>query len=120
MPRKAALAPKLRPRLRVYVGERRALGPGKADLLSAIASAGSLAGAARSLGMSYMRAWRLMREMNELFRRPLVEVHPGARGGARLTAEGERVLELYRAMERATERAISTLWPRLRRRLRAQ
>ena len=74
------------------------MGPGKADLLDAIAAEGSLAAAARELGMSYMRAWRLMREMNELFRKPLVAVRPGARGGALLTAEGERVLALYRAM----------------------
>jgi molybdate transport system regulatory protein len=111
---------RLRPRLRVYVGDRRALGPGKADLLAAIEREGSLAAAARALGMSYMRAWRLVREMHELFRAPLVELRRGAAGGAALTRAGVAVLELYRAMEAAADRAVAPLWAKLRRRLRAR
>ena len=111
---------RLRPRLRAYVGDRRALGPGKADLLAAIEREGSLAAAARALGMSYMRAWRLVREMHELFRAPLVELRRGAGGGAALTPDGIAVLALYRAMEAAAERAIAPLWAKLRRRLRAR
>ena len=110
-------ATKVRPRLRVYVGERRALGPGKADLLEAIRNEGSLAAAARSLRMSYMRAWRLVGEMSSLFRSPLVELRRGAAGGALLTREGVRVLALYREMEAAAEDAVAAVWPKLRRRL---
>jgi molybdate transport system regulatory protein len=94
------------------------MGPGKADLLEAIGAEGSLASAARGLGMSYMRAWRLAQEMNAAFREPLVELRRGARGGARLTAEGQAVLALYREIDRAARRAAEPGWRKMRRRLR--
>ena len=63
----------IRPRLRILHGEAIALGPGKADLLEAIARAGTLAEAAKLLDMSYMRAWKLVRTMNAAFREPLAD-----------------------------------------------
>ena len=104
----------LKPRLRVELDDRHALGPGKADLLESIARERSLAAAAKSLGMSYMRAWRLVGEMNDLFARPLVELVPGARGGATLTPDGRRALALYREMEHAAARAAGPAWRKLR------
>ena len=110
----------LRPRLRVLHGEEIALGPGKVELLAAIRDAGTLAEAARALGLSYMRAWKLVRTMNACFREPLVHAERGGRsgGGARLTATGEAVLTLYRAMERAAAAAMEPQWRELRRYLR--
>src|SRR5271170_3201400 len=91
-------APLLQARLRVRVGNDIAFGPGKADLLSAIATTGSLVAAAKQLGMSYMRAWTLLQTMNHCFRSSLVTtVRGGRRGGkAELTRDGARVLALYR------------------------
>ena len=43
-------------RLRVVNEGEIAVGPGKADLLEAIAATGSITGAAKQLGMSYQRA----------------------------------------------------------------
>ena len=43
-------------RLRVYLDDRRWLGPGKADLLALIGETGSIAAAGRRMGMSYKRA----------------------------------------------------------------
>ena len=108
------------PRFRVLAGEEHALGPGKADLLAAISAHGSLAAAARALGMSYMRAWQLLRAMNESFRGPLVELERGgsARGGAHLTPTGRRVLALYREIEGAARTAAAPGWRKLRRLLR--
>lgn len=40
--------------------DERALGPGKADLLDAIARTGSISKAAKAMGMSYSRAWTLV------------------------------------------------------------
>src|SRR5436190_3906502 len=51
---------RLRPRLRVLRGQEIVLGPGKADLLDAIARTGELRRAAGELNMSYMRAWKLV------------------------------------------------------------
>src|SRR5258706_6060554 len=59
-------------RLRVMLDDSIALGPGKADLLEAIRGSGSIVAAASSLGMSYMRAWKLVRTMNGCFASPLV------------------------------------------------
>ena len=118
VPRRSSVA--LLPRFRVLLGERHLLGPGKADLLAAIDEQGSLAGAARALDMSYMRAWQLLRAMNGDFRAPLVAVERGgsARGGAQLTTTGRRVLALYREIEAEALAASAPPWRRLRRLLR--
>ena len=99
-------------RHRVVVSGKVVFGPGKADVLEKIAETGSLAAAARSLGMSYMRAWRLVREMRQLYAKPLVEMRRGgkAKGGARLTAAGKRALKLYRQMEREALEATEESW----------
>ncbi len=88
-------------RLRVVLGGDIAVGPGKADLLQAIAETGAIAAAGRRLGMSYKRAWLLVETMNGCFREPLVEAAKGGvgGGGATLTLLGEQVLAAYRRME---------------------
>ncbi|WP_019593864.1 winged helix-turn-helix domain-containing protein [Thioalkalivibrio sp. ALM2T] len=90
------------PRLRVLLGEVTAMGPGKAMLLEAIRDKGSISGAARSVGMSYRRAWDLVETMNQSFREPMVATAKGGSGGggAQVTAFGETVLARYRDMER--------------------
>ncbi len=111
----------IRPRIRI-VGENGTIvmGPGKADLLDAIGSTGSIRAAAEELEMSYMRAWTLVRVMNAAFRSPLVEKERGgsAQGGAQLTARGEDVLRLYRQMEEKAARAVEREWEKLRKDLR--
>lgn len=90
-----------RPRIRLLIGDAVALGPGKARLLEAIGDTGSIAAAARAMGMSYARAWQLVQAMNGDFRGPLVERTAGGRGGggAILTDLGREALSRYRAME---------------------
>lgn len=91
----------LRAQLRLWLGDDIALGPGKADLLAAISEAGSIAAAGRRLSMSYRRAWLLVDTMNRCFREPLVVSAVGGSGGggAHLTATGQEVLRLYRALQ---------------------
>ena len=74
------------------------IGPGRAELLDAIARTGSIAAASREASMSYKRAWDLVVAMNAEFREPLVHASPGgpAGGGARLTEAGQTVLATYR------------------------
>ncbi|MCU0805323.1 MAG: LysR family transcriptional regulator [Burkholderiales bacterium] len=106
-------------RLRVVLERGIAIGPGKADLLEAIAATGSIAAAARGMGMSYKRAWLLVETMNALFRAPLVDCAKGGRagGGATLTALGDDVLAAYRRMEEAAASAAAPELARLRRTL---
>lgn len=88
-------------RARLYCGDEIAMGPGKADLLAAIAAHGSISAAGRALDMSYRRAWLLVDTMNRCWNEPLVATSPGsARGsGARVTPLGESVLADYRALQ---------------------
>ncbi len=117
---KGAPGIRLRPRIRVFRGHDVVLGPGKADLLEAIRKLGSIQDAARSLGMSYMRAWKLVQTMNRGFREPVVTTVRGgaAHGGAVLTETGEAALSLYRKMEAAGLRAMAPAWRRLSRHIR--
>jgi len=87
--------------IRLRRGERNTLGPGKFALLEAIATEGSITGAARKLGMSYRRAWLLVEALNEGFADPVVHASHGGRsgGGAALTEAGEEALALYRRIE---------------------
>ena len=90
-------------RLRILHGDDIAVGPGKVDLLEAIRATGSITAAARSLGMSYRRAWLLVDTMNQCFREPVVKTASGgARGGSTvLTEVGLEVVRRYRHAEAA-------------------
>ena len=91
---------RLKLKLQLYCGDEIAMGPGKADLLDAIAREGSISAAGRVMGMSYRRAWLLVDTMNRCFCAPLVETHPGGgtQAGAKLTAEGRDALAAFRAL----------------------
>jgi len=95
-------------KVRVRHGDEIAMGPGKADLLDAIATTGSISGAARSMNMSYRRAWLLVDVMNRAFREPLVRSAAGGAqgGGAEVTDAGRAVLAAFRAMEAASAAAV--------------
>ena len=84
------------------------LGPGRADLLEGIGETGSIAEAAKRMGMSYKRAWSLVQALNDGFGRPLIETSRGGpgQGGASLTKAGAEVLRRYRTMEETTRTAI--------------
>jgi len=100
-PRHKEVRPEFQVRPRLYRGADIAIGPGKADLLEAVHRAGSIAAAAEAMGMSYMRAWMLIRTMNGCFKAPLVQTKRGGskRGAAILTETGRTVLALYRRIE---------------------
>jgi molybdate transport system regulatory protein len=106
--------------LRLYLTADRPLGPGKVALLESIRDGGSISEAARRMTMSYRSAWLLVDSMNAMFRTPVVRSTLGGRGGgsATITPLGADVIRRYRAMERATRRAIAKDLAGLERRLR--
>ena len=75
--------------------------PQRIALLQHIAEQGSITRAAKSAGMSYKAAWDAIDELNNLAQKPLVERSIGGKGGggAKLSAEGERVLRLYQRLQ---------------------
>ena len=87
--------------IRIDLASGQRIGPGKIALLEAIRSTGSISAAARSIGMSYRRAWLLVEEVNRSLREPAVMAETGGAGGggAVVTPVGERVVGLYRAIE---------------------
>jgi molybdate transport system regulatory protein len=93
----------VRVRLRIDFGPQGALGPGKIALLEAIAGSGSLSRAAAQLGMSYRRAWGLLRDLNREFENPVATASVGGAhgGGAQLTEFAGDLIAAYRAVERA-------------------
>jgi molybdate transport system regulatory protein len=95
------------PRFRFTYGRRLAFGPGKAGLLEHIERTGSISEAAKAMDMSYMRAWTLVKSLDQGFAEPLVLKSRGGsnRGGATLSETGRSVLGLYREMETASRRA---------------
>lgn len=100
--------------LRVLGRSAAAMGPGKAELVERIAQTGSISAAAKAMGMSYRRAWQLVESLNRTFREPVVTTAIGGLrgGGARVTPFGDRMVALFRAMERKASAAIA---PDLRR-----
>ena len=103
-------------RLRVRIGERIAVGPGKVDLLEAIDATGSLTAAARALGMSYRRAWLLLDDLNRSLPEGAVESAVGGLngGGSVLTASGRELVELYRRIETTAARETAPDMERLK------
>lgn len=97
-------------------GEDIALGPGKVELLALVGETGSIRAAAEAMGMSYMRAWTLIKTMNACFREPLVVASRGGkkRGGAELTVTGRTALKLYRGLEAQSLKACADTWRQLR------
>lgn len=85
----------------VTAGDETFLAHGRVLLLERIRELGSISAAARSIKMSYRRAWWHIETMNRLGRKPLVETAVGGKGGggARLTPEGEEAVSLYRKLD---------------------
>jgi len=96
----------LKLKIQIMCGEEIAMGPGKADLLGAIAAHRSISAAGRALGMSYRRTWLLVDAMNRCWQGPLVATVPGnQKAGAQLTPLGEEVLARYRQLQDDAEAA---------------
>lgn len=87
--------------MRITAGDIIAIGPGKISLLEAIDETGSLTAGAKTLDMSYRRAWLLLDELNGSLKRPAVTSAKGGPegGGSELTDVGRQLIELYRRIE---------------------
>lgn len=83
------------------------LGPGKIALLKAIQKEHSLSQAARSINMSYRRAWLLIQELNESLKDPVLISKTGGQsgGGSELTPMANQIIDVY---ERLTHEAEET------------
>jgi molybdate transport system regulatory protein len=91
----------LRTKIWIEHKDRIVFGRGRADLLEAIVSTGSISAAARQLGMAYRHAWAMVHASEQRLGRPLLVRTKGGRGGggARLTGLAKALLREYRVAE---------------------
>ena len=96
--------------LRILSAKNPAMGPGKARLVTLIADTGSISAAARTMGMSYRRAWQLVEALNRSFSEPVVLTAVGGKrgGGAVVTEYGKRLVASYHSMEAKASAAIAS------------
>src|ERR1700743_3976546 len=99
--------PEVKSRMRIQQADTSALGPGKVELLEAVREHGSISAAARSLDMSYRRAWLLIDELNRSLKSPATVSEQGGQsgGGCVLTEVGESIVRLYRDVEEQAQRS---------------
>lgn len=77
------------------------VGIGRIQLLENIDKYGSINSAAKSMGMSYKKAWKLIEELNQVTDKPFVIKSQGGKsgGGTALTDEGKRMVKKFRELE---------------------
>lgn len=82
--------------IRIF-GEEKCFGPGVAILLHRIEELHSLRAAAQSIGMAYSKAWTILKNAQQSLGFKLLDSTTGGKhgGGARLTPEGEKLLDAY-------------------------
>ena len=97
--------------LRILVDGDKAFGPGLAQLFEGIEAYGSLRRSAAEMGMSYNKAWNIVKNSEALLGRPPVTRRVGGAkgGGAALTDAGRDLLARYRAFEKAGKQALARL-----------
>jgi molybdate transport system regulatory protein len=73
------------------------IGHGRIQLLRHIQQTGSLNKAAKAMGLSYQKAWKLIESSNNATDKPLVETKIGGNngGGTQLTDYGRLLIETY-------------------------
>ena len=77
--------------------DRKCFGPGVAELLRRVRELHSLRAAAMSIGMAYSKAWTILKNAQQSLGFKLLDSTTGGKhgGGARLTPEGETLLDAY-------------------------
>jgi molybdate transport system regulatory protein len=105
------------PKLKLWVEKDGAivLSSYRVRLLQHIDETGSLAEAARRMGLSYRRAWGKIREIEQNLGARLVESEVGGAGGGRthLTPVGERAVALYSHFEASVQADVRRLFVEL-------
>jgi len=88
---------KIKSRIWIEADDSILLGEGRVSLLKAIDEEGSLSKAAKSLGMSYKKAWSLIDAVNKRAEKPVTTSSIGGKGGggAQLTAYGKSLVEAF-------------------------
>lgn len=100
MSKKKSQGKQLRVRCWIDVDGERFFGPGRAELLQLIHETGSISKAAKSMGMSYKKAWAMVEGLNKNGQSPYVIAHKGGQqgGGTEVTKAGLAMLAAYQKL----------------------
>lgn len=87
-------------------------GDGPYDLLSRVDRTGSLSKAAAELSMSYNKAWRLIRAMEDRLGFPLLKCKAGGAsgGGSEVTSQARQLMQQYSALREEAENVLELLY----------
>lgn len=85
---------KIKSRIWIEAKNHVLLGEGRVQLLKAIETEGSLSKAAKTLGLSYKKAWQLLDSVNKSAKKPVTINSIGGKGGggAELTEYGQKLI----------------------------
>jgi molybdate transport system regulatory protein len=99
---------KIRVRCWVDIGGVKHFGPGPAELLELIDVSGSISKAARTMGMSYKKAWDIIEKMNARGKSPYVLARKGGKegGGTALTPTGRKVVKSFRKLNQKIQNVV--------------
>lgn len=88
---------KIKSRIWIEFEDHVLLGEGRVKLLKAIERTGSLSKAAKSLNISYKKAWDLIDSANKTAKKPLTITSTGGKGGggAELTEHGKSLISAF-------------------------
>lgn len=91
----------IKSRIWIRSGQDTLLGEGRIDLLKRIDEFGSISKAAKSMSMSYKKAWELVNSMNTNFSEPLVVGSVGGvnGGGSELSDSARQLIEVFNELE---------------------
>lgn len=105
--------------LRIDFDDVHYVGHGRIELMELIGQHGSIARAAKAMGMSYKRAWYLADAINETFAEPVIKRTHGGKGGgsAHLTDFGKELVSDYRNMEAKALKVFAQPLKRMEKRL---
>ncbi|MGX7950291.1 winged helix-turn-helix domain-containing protein [Oleidesulfovibrio alaskensis] len=95
--------PQLKMKLWIEKDGKNAFGMGSAALLRGVNQTGSLAGAAKALGMSYRAAWGRIRKIEARLGTDVLVKRGGNKSGYELSADGRAYLEAYEQLARSLE-----------------
>ena len=93
---------KIKSRIWIELDDKEFLGEGKVRLLKAIEKTGSLSKAAKSINISYKRAWQLLDAVNKSSNRAVTINSVGGKGGGgtELTPFGKSLIEVFDDMNK--------------------
>lgn len=106
-----AYSNKIRARFWIVGEQASYVGIGRIELLEKIEELGSINQAAKSMSMSYKKAWKLIQELNEMYEEPLIVKEVGGKsgGGSVVTERGKKLIKSFRRLESEMQRFLNEM-----------